>query len=29
MVQEKQDIAGMRWTAEDAEKSCKVSSWFW
>lgn len=29
LVQEKQDIAGMRWTAEDAEKSCKVGSWFW
>lgn len=29
LVQEKQDIAGVRWTAEDAEKSCKVSSWFW
>lgn len=29
LVQYKQDIAGMRWTAEDAEKSCKVGSWFW
>ncbi|HDJ7585258.1 TPA: hypothetical protein PRL94_002139, partial [Staphylococcus aureus] len=29
LMQDKQDIAGMRWTAEDAEKSCKVGSWFW
>ncbi|HAN7972527.1 TPA: hypothetical protein QHD64_002664 [Staphylococcus aureus] len=29
LTQYKQDIAGVRWTAEDAEKSCKVGSWFW
>lgn len=28
LSQDKRDISGMRWIAEEAERSCKLGSWF-